>query len=280
MKRMEGGKMMSGSGRGRALWGVFLVVLGGVLLLGSFVDLGLWLWVIFLTFFGLAFYAYYAMERTQKWLLIPSYILLAIAAMLVLIELDVLRGDVVALFVFAAIAIPFLYAYFRNRRAWWYLIPAYVMIALFGLIGLDSLGAFMGDTEVSYIMFAIALPFLYVYVRNTKNWWALIPGGIMAIIGFAFLFTAELGGYIGPAFIILVGLWVLFRGITRPKARPTISGLVDDIEEMASQIESEVESGVAGLMEDFEDLGVTGKGKEENAEEQATDETDVSTGEE
>lgn len=271
---------MSGSGKGRALWGVFLVVLGGVLLLGSFVDLGLWLWVIFLTFFGLAFYAYYAMERTQKWLLIPSYILLAIAAMLALIKLDVLRGDVVALFVFAAIAIPFLYAYFRNRRAWWYLIPAYVMIALFGLIGLDSLGAFMGDTEVSYIMFAIALPFLYVYVRNTKNWWALIPGGIMALIGLAFLFTAELGRFIGPALIILIGAWILFRGVTRPPTKASISGLVDDIEDMASQIESEVESGVAGLMENLDDMGVTEKGKEGDAKEQAADETDVSTGEE
>lgn len=265
---------MTGSGRARAVWGGFLVVLGAVLLLNYFVELGLWPWVLFMTFFGLAFFVFYAMDRTQNWLLLPSYILLAIAAMLVLIELDVLRGDVVALYVFAVIAIPFLYAYFRNRRAWWYLIPAYVMIALSGLIGLEALGTFKGETEVSYIMFTIALPFLYVYVRNTKHWWALIPGGIMAIIGFAFLFTAELGRYIGPAFIILVGLWVLFRGFTRPPTKATISGLVDDIEDMASQIESEVESGVAGLMDD---LGIGEEAKGDEAGTDAEEDTAEST---
>jgi hypothetical protein len=154
--------------RGRALWGGFLVILGGVLLLEYFVELGVWPWVAFLTLFGLGFYALYAADRKHKWLLIPSYVLLTIAGLLTLTELDVLRGDVVAIYVFVVIAIPFLFVYLRNRRAWWALIPAYVMLALTGLIGLDALGVFSGDTEVSYIMFAIAFPFFFVYVRNTR----------------------------------------------------------------------------------------------------------------
>ena len=211
--------MTTQSGRGRALWGGFLVILGCVLLLEYFVELGLWSWVIFLTFFGLGFYAFYATDRTQKWLLIPSYVLLAIAGLLLLLEYDILRGDAVALYVFMAVAVPFLYVYFRNRKAWWSLIPAYVMFALAGLIGLGSIGIFKGDTEVSYIMFAIALPFLFVYARNTKNWWALIPGGIMAMIGIGFLFTADLGRYIGPVAIILIGVWILFRAFFVPSTQ-------------------------------------------------------------
>jgi hypothetical protein len=237
------------------LWGGFLVILGGVLLLEYFVELGVWPWVAFLTLFGLGFYALYAADRKHKWLLIPSYVLLTIAGLLTLTELDVLRGDVVAIYVFVVIAIPFLFVYLRNRRAWWALIPAYVMLALTGLIGLDALGVFSGDTEVSYIMFAIAFPFFFVYVRNTRMWWALIPGVIMAIIGGAFLFTAEIGRYIGPAFIILIGLWILFRGFRQP-----------------------VEEGVAGLMEGLEEMGVVGESKDDEPEQPADESTEGSEG--
>lgn len=211
--------METQSGRGRALWGGFLVILGGVLLLEYFVELTLWAWVIFLVAFGLGFYALYATDRTQKGLLIPSYVLLAIAGLLALLEFDILYGDAVAFYALTAIAIPFLYVYLRNRKMWWALIPAYVMFAVAGLIGLESIDFFKGDTEVSYIMFAIALPFLFVYFRNTKNWWALIPGGIMAIIGIAFLLTVDLGRYIGPGIIILVGVWILFRAFFRPSTQ-------------------------------------------------------------
>lgn len=247
--------MNTGSGRGRALWGGFLVILGGVLLLEYFVELTLWAWVIFLAGFGLGFYALYATDRTQKGHLIQSYVLLVIAGLLVLLEFDILRGDAVAFYALTAIAIPFLYVYLRNRKMWWALIPAYVMFAVAGLVGLESIGIFKGDTEVSYIMFAIALPFLFVYVRNTKMWWALIPGGIMAIIGIAFLLTVDIGKYIGPGIIILVGVWILFRTFFRPAAQVSVSDVVEDIEEMAAQIESDVEEGVAGMKESLEALG-------------------------
>jgi hypothetical protein len=212
-------KMETRSDRGRALWGGFLIILGVVLLLEYFGELGLWPWVAFLTFFGLGFYALYATDRTQKGLLIPSYILLAIAGLLAMLELDILRDDAVALYVLTIIAIPFLYTYLRDRRAWWALIPAYVMFAVAGLIGLNYFDLFPGSTEVSYIMFAIAAPFLFVYARNTRNWWALIPGGIMAIIGIAFLLTVDIGRYIGPGVLILVGVWVLFRAFIRPSTQ-------------------------------------------------------------
>lgn len=266
--------------RGRALWGGFLIILGVVLLLQYFVDLGVWPWAAFLGFFGLAFYAFYATDRQQKWMLLPSYILLAIAAMLALIELDILRDDAVAIYVFVAIAIPFIYIYLRDQRAWWALIPAYVMVALTGLIGLEALGVFSGDTEVSYIMFTIALPFLYVYARNSRHWWALIPGGIMTVIGLAFLFTADVGKYIGPAIIILIGLWILLRGFSRPQTKVSMSGLVEDMEDMAAQIETSVEEGVAGLVEGLEDLGVTGKTAGDEPEEPAGEDADNSEGEE
>lgn len=211
--------MLTRSGRAGAVWGGFFIILGGVLLLEEFVDLSAWVWVAFLAGTGLAVYGLYAMDRSEKGLLIPSYVLLAIAGMIALLELDILRDDAVAVFVLSVVALPFLFRYLRNRKAWGLLIPAYVLFAVAGLIGLESLGIFGGDTEVSYIMFAIALPFLFVYARNnSKNWWALIPGGIMAIIGLAFLLTADLAQYIGPGIIILFGVWILARSFFQPQA--------------------------------------------------------------
>lgn len=208
--------MSTRSGRAGAVWGGFLIILGGVLLLEVFVDLSAWAWVAFLTATGLAIYGIYATDRTQKGLLIPSYALLAIAGMVALIELDILRDDAVAVYVLTVIALPFLVGYLRNRKAWGLLIPAYVLFAVAGMLALTALDILDGNVVVSYIMFAIALPFLLVYVRNTRMWWALIPGGIMAIIGIAFLLTVDLAQYIGPAIIILVGVWILFRAFFRP----------------------------------------------------------------
>lgn len=210
--------METRSGRRRALWGGFLIILGGVSLLQYFVGLSLWAWAIFLAAFGLGFFGFYATDRTQKGLLIPSYVLWVIAGLLVLLEFDILRGDAVALYMLTALAVPLLYVYLRDRKMWWALIPAYVMFTVAGLIGFNHIGIFEGDTGVSYIMFAGALPLLYVYARNTKMRWVLIAGGIMAIIGLGFLLNAEIARYIGPGIITLVGLWILLRTFFRPAA--------------------------------------------------------------
>ncbi len=264
--------METQSGRGRALWGGFLVILGGVLLLEYYVELTLWAWVIFLAAFGLGFFALYATDRTQKGHLIPSYVLLVIAGLLVLLDFDILYGDAVALYALTAIALPFLYVYLRNRKMWWALIPAYTMLAVAGLIGFESIDIFEGDTAVSYIMFAIALPFLFVYVRNTKMWWALIPGGIMAIIGISFLFTADLGKYIGPGIIILLGLWILLRAFIRPAAQVSDSGGFPDLGEIASQVESEIEAGMDEMKESLDAMGAGTEPESVETEEPAEEE--------
>jgi len=42
--------------------------------------------------------------------------------------------------------------------------------------------SFSGDTAAYFgpvFLVAVGLPFLYLYLRNEKNWWVIIPAGVM-----------------------------------------------------------------------------------------------------
>jgi hypothetical protein len=198
-----------------AVWGAFLILMGGLMLLEFVVELSVWVWAGFLAIMGFAFYGVYAIDRSRKTLLIPSYVMFVIAGMISLIELDVLIDEAVAVYVLLAIAAPFVYGYLRNRAAYGLLIPAYILIVVAGIVGLSALDILTDNTIASYVLFSSALPFLLAYARNSKLWWALIPGGILGIVGFALLLTDDLARYVGPAAMILFGAWILVRAFFR-----------------------------------------------------------------
>jgi len=141
------------------VWGSLLIILGALLVLEQFTELAAWVWVAGLIVAGLAMFGIYLSDRSQRWTLIPAYVLLAVGLMVALIT----GGVLVDL-----------------------LVPAYVM-------------------------FAIAIPFFVVYVRNREQWWSLIPGGIMAVIGLSFLLAEGAFQYIAPAVVIVVGVGILAR---------------------------------------------------------------------
>jgi len=143
------------------VWGSLLIIFGALMVLEQFTDLAAWIWVAGLIVAGLAMIGIYVSDRSQRWTLIPAYVLLAVGVMVGLITGGVLND---------------------------LLVPAYVM-------------------------FAIAIPFFVVYVRNRKQWWPLIPGGIMAVIGLAFLLAVGAFQYIAAAVVIVVGVGILVRGL-------------------------------------------------------------------
>jgi len=250
--------------RNRSLvWGILLILFGAALLIQVYVDLTAWMWVAILAVGGAAVYGVYLMDRSQRallipayvlwvialmvalitldvlrddaiatyvltaialpfvvvyardrerwWALIPAWILLAIALMLALIELNVLRDESVATFVLAAIALPFVVLYARDREKWWALIPAYALLAVGVMVGLIGQGVLDDLLIPAYVMFAVAIPFFVVYLRNRDLWWALVPGGIMGVIGLAFLLAEGAVQYIGPIALVVVGIWILLR---------------------------------------------------------------------
>lgn len=207
--------MLSRTGKLALVWGGFLILAGVLLLVDTVIDVSVWIWVILLLATGLVALGFYWIDRTDWAMLIPAYVLLAIALLLILIELDILRDDAVAVYVLAAIAVAFLVVYFRNRAKWWPLIPAYVMLAIAGMIGLLALGVLNDLLVPAYVLLAIAIPFFVVYALNRRNWWALIPGGILALIGLGFLVAEAAIVWIPPVVLLGLGIYLLARVILR-----------------------------------------------------------------
>jgi len=199
------------SNRGAAVGGMVLIVLGALALLNQiFPFLSVLLWAGALAAAGAVIFALYQTNRNQWGLLIPVYVLWVVAAMILLIDFRILQDELIATYVLYAIGFPFVYGYLKSRENWGLLIPAYVMFAIGTMVMLIGFNIINDELIASYVMFAVAAPFLLVYAINRHNWWALIPGGIMASIGTAFLLGA--GGaarFILPGALIVGGAYLL-----------------------------------------------------------------------
>jgi hypothetical protein len=227
--------MNSQSKKSGLVWGGLLIVFGVLALLETVTDLGAWVWVAVLTIGGLAVYGVYATDREEKWLLIISYAMLAVAGLVALLTLGVLDDPYVATYVLLAIAIPFLAAFLFDRTRWGLLIPFYVLLAVGVFVPLTELGILDDNLTVTYILLAIAIPFFVVFIRNTKNWWALIPGGILAVIGLSFLIAEASVEYIFAAALIVAGILIVVRQFTKGEETPQVEEL-DDSEETPEEV--------------------------------------------
>jgi multisubunit Na+/H+ antiporter MnhC subunit len=214
--------------------GGLLVFFGALALVEVYTDLTLWTWTGLLAAAGLGGLLVFLTDRSDWGLLLPTYVLWAIAAMLALIELDILRDEVIALYALVAVALPFLALFLRDRSQWWALIPAYVLIAMGIMVILIEQGALEDELPAAYVMLAVAAPFFVVYARNPKQWWPLIPGGILAVIGLFFLLAGDLLQYVPAVVLVLVGAWILVRQFTRREA------LQPDETELSAQEDDEL----------------------------------------
>jgi hypothetical protein len=134
-------------------------------------------------FFGLLipFVAAYLTDRTRNWwALIPGGIMLFMAFMMLLI--DNVNDDWVGTLFLLLFGLSFLIVYLTGRTRTWALLVAYI----FGVVSMAPMLSALGD-EAGYfgsiVLFAIALPFFYVYFRKPENWWAIIPAGALSTIG-------------------------------------------------------------------------------------------------
>ena len=197
------------------LWSIVLIMLGVLALVDQAVELSPWVWAGCLAAAGLVGLFLFLLDTSDWLVLLATYILWAVALLIGLVATEILQDEAVAFYALIAIALPFLGVYYRNRALWWALIPAYALLAVVGVIALDEMAGASDNLVTAYVMFAIAIPFFFVYARNRSHWWALIPGGILAAIGIGFLLTESAAAIVGAVLLIAAGLWFLFRAVTR-----------------------------------------------------------------
>lgn len=193
--------------RNQALvWGSLLIIFGIVGLVESFTDITPWTWVAILAATGLGIFGVFLLDRSEWWPLIPAYVLWATAGLLALVELNVLRGDFLASYVLTTIALPFIGVFLRDRSQWWVLIPAYVMLAVAAMVLLSETVLLPDAFEATFVLTAIALPFLVVYLRDQTQWWPLIPAYVLLSIGIMIPLEAlgVLNDFLVPAYVMFV----------------------------------------------------------------------------
>lgn len=153
---------------------------------------------------GIAFCALWLSNTQEWWPLIPGSIMGA-WGLATLSDLAGLPGWVATLIGFLGSSLPFVYIFFKLgfREGWWALIPA-------GVIGAWGLGSVLGALGLSAPLVSLigfwgsAVPFLLIFASDRKkNWWALIPGGVMAFMGV----VTSLGALVGEAWTATFILW-------------------------------------------------------------------------
>ena len=155
-------------------------------------------------FFGLVipFAAAYLTDHARNWwALIPGGVMLFMGFMMLLI--DNTGGEWVGAAFLMMFALAFLLVYFNNRTRIWALLVAYI----FGVVSIAPMLSAFGDAAGyfgSVFLFAVALPFYILYFRSAENWWAIIPAGVLSVVGvvvtlaIAGLIDDQIaGGYVG-----------------------------------------------------------------------------------
>ncbi len=204
----------------RVILGTLLLFAGVIFLLMTLeilvFDLTV-LWIAIFGLVGLGFIVAFFHNREEWWPVIPGLALLGLASLLAISEYRPELADSLGPAVFlGAIGLSFWVIYSSSRtREWWAIIPGGVLLTL-ALVVLVS-PTFEGEGVGGIFMLGIGLTFVLLYLLPNPEGrltWALIPAGILMLIGVLLLAAAvELMAYIWPFLLIVVGLFLILKAL-------------------------------------------------------------------
>ena len=205
----------------RILWGLLLVLAGILFLLNTmgYITIGEYLWAIIFVIGGLAFLSIFIADRKQWWWLFPGFLLLAVGVIIILERtFPALPDDFGGMIALAGIGLVFLIIFLINTENWWALIPAGSMFSIALAIGLYQ---FLAGLEIGGIfLVGLGLTFGVVAFLPTPQGrmrWALIPAGILILVGTLVLITAfNLISLLWPLILIALGVLILY-GVIRSR---------------------------------------------------------------
>ena len=200
----------------RVVGGILLIVAGVLFLLQNLGFLGgalALLWTLLFGASGVVFLYVFLANRANWWAVFPGFALLGLAGTIALNRfapgLEAWGG---ALFL-GGIGLAFWVVYLANREHWWAVIPGGVLFTIALVAGLSS--AF-GGVEMGGVFFlGLGLTFGLLSLLPTPEGrlkWAAIPAAVLLVIGLLIMAAATaIIGYLWPAALILLGLYLIFR---------------------------------------------------------------------
>jgi hypothetical protein len=120
--------------------------------------------------------------------------------------------------IFAAASVVFLVIYLTSGwYQWGWLFPIFVAAGLAAIIFLGESG-FDGEWIGALFMASIAAPFWLIFLIDRGNWWALIPGWVLAVLTAVILLSKSAAGEIlGTLVMFGIALPFLIVYIRNPK---------------------------------------------------------------
>jgi hypothetical protein len=155
------------------VWGGLLILSGVVLVLAQVANPGVWTWVAIFAGGGLGALIVYLTEPADVGLLVPPYILWAVAGLGVLLELEVLDNGYEATYVLGALALPFLVASLRRRTNRWMLAVVLALVALAVMVPLIVAEVLTNELIATYIFGAGALGLIMAWFTGQAGTWVL-----------------------------------------------------------------------------------------------------------
>ncbi len=114
--------------------------------------------------------------------------------------------------VFAASSLFFLAIYLSSGwREWGWLFPVTIGAAL-AVIGLTVDKTISGEVAGSIFLWSVAVPFWVARFARRGNWWAVIPAGVLTVVGFIPLLAAGDNDFLIPV-LMMYGLALVFLGV-------------------------------------------------------------------
>jgi len=195
------------------------LIIGGLLVFGGLLSLlkaigiirnaGGIFWGLIWGAIGVYFLYLLMADRSRNWwAAFPGFTLVGIGLSSFLpAPLDVFSG----LVFFAGISAAFLWFYFNNVSGnWWAIIPAGVLLTLGVISALDEFSSI--DTG-GFLFVGLGLTFAFVALLpgGRGRSWAFIPAVILMIFGTLLVPSFGIANYVGPALLILLGGFLVFR---------------------------------------------------------------------
>jgi hypothetical protein len=125
-------------------------------------------------------------------------------------------GDVVWGGIFAAVGLVFVIWFLFDRVRYWRAIAGFTLLGIGAVILLGTRNVSLGNWSSALVLLGVALGFWAVLLSHADNWWAVIPAGVLTVVGLLVGLGADLSEAVWlAAFFVGLGLVFLLLYLVR-----------------------------------------------------------------